>query len=65
MLTMEVYNGTIDPLDHLESFMSLMLLQGASDILICKFFLTTFREMVRDWYARLSLGPIYSFEEFG
>lgn len=34
--TMEDYNGTSDPFDHLESFRSLMLLQGVLDSLMCK-----------------------------
>lgn len=30
-----------------------------------KTFLTTFKEVARAWYIQLSLGSIYSFEEFG
>lgn len=38
---MEAYDGTSDPFDHIESFRSHMLLQGISDALMRKTFLTT------------------------
>ena len=31
----ELYDGTTDPLDHLESFKALMLLHGATDGVMC------------------------------
>lgn len=52
-LVMEAYDGITDPFDYLESFKSLMLLQGPSDVLICKSFLITFRKVVRAWYTQL------------
>jgi len=36
-----MYNGSQDPLDHLESFKTLMHLQGVSDEIMCKAFPTT------------------------
>lgn len=44
-------DGTSDPFDHLENFRSLMLLQGALDVLMYKNFLTTVREVASAWYT--------------
>ncbi|GFY95460.1 hypothetical protein Acr_10g0008450 [Actinidia rufa] len=38
-----VYEGKKDPIDHLDSYKNLMMLQGASDEVICKAFLTALR----------------------
>lgn len=61
---MEAYDGSIDPYDHLESFKTLIILQKASDILMYKSFLCTFRDIARTWYTSLSLDSIGSFKEF-
>ena len=37
----KLYDGTTDPLDHLESFKTLMLLHGATDGVLCCAFLVT------------------------
>lgn len=63
--TLKAYDSTTNPFNHLENFKSLMLLQGASDDLICKSFPTTFRKMVRAWYTRLPSRSIHSSKEFG
>ena len=36
MLQVENYNGNKDPLDHLESFKTLMHLQGISEEIMCR-----------------------------
>ena len=41
---MEPHDGSIDPLDHLESYKALMLLQETSDALLCIIFLVTLRK---------------------
>lgn len=46
-LAREAYGGTSDSFDHLESFKSLMLLHGVSNILMYKMFPITFRKVVR------------------
>ena len=37
----ELYDGTTDPLDHIESFKALMLLHRATDGVLCHAFLVT------------------------
>ena len=39
----ESYYGSKDPLDHLESFKTLMHLQGVADEIMCRAFLTTLK----------------------
>ncbi|XP_077248498.1 uncharacterized protein LOC143888089 [Tasmannia lanceolata] len=59
------YNGTTDPIDHLETFKTLMLLHGASDGFLCRAFSATLTRAARDWYSGLQPWSISSFEEFG
>ena len=40
----ELYDGSFDPLDHLEAFKALMLLHGANDGTMCQAFLTILRK---------------------
>ena len=40
---LETYNGSKDPLDHLESFKTLMHLQGVVDEIMCMAFPTTLK----------------------
>ena len=40
MLQIDSYDGVKDPLDHLETFMTLMHLQGVVDEIMCKAFPT-------------------------
>lgn len=61
---MEAYGGSTDPCDHLESFKALILLKEVFDALICKSFLTIFKDAARAWCTRLPLDSISSFEEF-
>ena len=47
MPQVENYDGNKDPLDHLESFKTLMHLQGIPDEIMCRAFPTTLRGPVR------------------
>ena len=38
LLTIESYDGTVDPIDHLEMFRISMSIQRASDAIMCKAF---------------------------
>ena len=46
MLMVEPYDGSIDLLDHLESYKALMLLQDATDALLYLAFLATLKKIV-------------------
>ena len=47
MSQLESYDGAKDPLDHLESFKTLMHLQGVVDEIICRDFPTTLKGPAR------------------
>ena len=61
MPSIELYDGTTDPLDHLEVYKSRMWIQGAIDALLCIAFSTTLKATAQTWYARLESGSIDSF----
>ena len=50
-------------MDHLESFKTLMHLQGVLDKIICRSFLTTLKGPSRIWFNRLTPNSIDSFIE--
>ena len=43
MLQIDSYNGVKDPLDHMETFKTLMHLQGVVDEIMCRAFPTTLK----------------------
>ena len=57
------YNGVKDPLDHLETFKTLMHLQGVADKIMCRAFLTTLKGTARIWFSRLTPNSISTFKE--
>ena len=57
------YDGNKDPLDHLESFKTLMHLQGVPDEIICRAFPTTLKGPTRIWFSRLTPNSISTFKE--
>ena len=63
MPQIESYNGVKDPLDHLETFKTLMHLQGVPDEIMCRAFLTTLKGTVRIWFSRLTPNSINTFKE--
>ena len=60
---MENYDGNKDPLDQLESFKTLMHLQGVLDKIMCKAFPTMLKGLARIWFSRLTPNSISSFKE--
>ena len=63
MPQVENYNGSKDPLDHLESFKTLMHLQGVPDEIMCRAFPTTLKGSARIWFNRLTPSSIGTFKE--
>ena len=60
---MENYNEYKDPLDHLESFKTLMHLQGVLDEIMCIALPTTLKGPARIWFNRLMSNSIGTFKE--
>ena len=63
MPQVESYDGSKDPLDHLESFKTLMHLQGVADEIMCKAFPTTPKGPARVWFSKLTPNSINTFKE--
>ena len=63
MLQIESYNGVKDPLDHLETFKTLMHLQGVPDEIMCRAFPTTLKGPAKIWFSRLTPSSINNFKE--
>ena len=59
----ESYDGAKDPLDHLESFKTLIHLQGVADEIMCRAFPTTLKRLARIWFNRLTPNSIDTFNE--
>ncbi|XP_077222110.1 uncharacterized protein LOC143855951 [Tasmannia lanceolata] len=57
------YDGTIDPVDHLETFRTMMLLHKVSNGFLCRAFPTTLVGAARELYAGLRPNSINSFED--
>ena len=57
------YNGVKNLLDHLETFKTLMHLQGVPDKIMCKAFPTTLKGPARIWFSRLTPSSINTFKE--
>ena len=63
MPQIESYDGVKDPIDHLESFKTLMQLQGVVDEIMCRVFPTTLKGLARIWFSRLTPNSINTFKE--
>ena len=60
---MENYNENKDPLDHLDSFKTLMHLSGVTDEIMCRAFPITLKGPARIWFSRLTPNSISTFKE--
>lgn len=58
---MEAFEGTKDPLDHLETYRMLMHLQTLPDEIMCRDFPFTLKGPSRAWFRKLKPGSINSF----
>ena len=63
MLQIESYGGVKDPLDHLETFKTLIHLQGVLDVIMCRAFPTMLKGPARIWFSRLTPSSINTFKE--
>ena len=60
---MDSYDGIKDSLDHLETFKTLMHLQGVADAIMCRAFPTTLKGAAKIWFSRLAPNSISTFKE--
>ena len=63
MPQIESYNGVKDPLNHLETFKTLMHLQEVADEIMCRAFPTMLKCSARIWFSRLTPNYISTFKE--
>ena len=63
MPQVESYDESKDLLDHLESFKTLMHLQGVAYKIMCRAFLTTLKGPARIWFSKLTHNSIGTFKE--
>ena len=63
MPQIESYDGVKDPLDHLETFKTLMHLQGVPVEIMCRAFPTILKGPARVWFSRLIPSSINTFKE--
>ena len=63
MLHIDSYDGVKDPLDHLETFKTLMQLQRVADEIMCRAFPTTLKGATRIWFSRLTPNSVSTFKQ--
>ena len=59
---LESFDGSRDPLDHIESFKTSMLLRITLDEVMCKTFPTTLKGVTRVWFGKLPSSTIVNFD---
>ena len=62
MLSLDSYDGTRDPFDHIATFKTTMHLQGVSDKIMCRAFPTTLKGPTQVWFSMIPLNIVSSFE---
>ena len=63
MLRIDSYDEVKDLLDHLETFKTLMQLQGVADEIMCRAFPTTLKGVARILFSWLTPNSISTFKE--
>ena len=63
MPSLDSYDGTPDPFDHIATFKTTMHLQGVPDEIMCRAFLTTLKGLARVWFSKIPPNTVSSFEE--
>ena len=63
MPQIESYDGVKDPLDHMETFKTLMYLQGVADEIMCRAFPMTLKGAARIWFSQLTPNSVNIFNE--
>ena len=63
MPSLDSYDGTRDPFDHIATFKTTMHLQGVPDEIMCRAFPTTLKGPARVWFSKIPSNSVSSFEE--
>ena len=63
MPSLDSYDGTRDPFDHIATFKTTMHLQGILDEIMCRAFPTTLKGPARVWFSKIPSNSVSSFEE--
>ena len=64
MPSLDSYDGTRDPFNHIATFKTTMHLQGVLDEIMCRAFPTTLKGPARVWFSKIPPNLVSSFEEF-
>jgi len=54
----ELYDGTADPLEHMDEFQTAMTFQGKKEAVICRAFPLMLKKVARQWFASLPRNSI-------
>ena len=63
MPSLDSYDGTRDPFDHIATFKTTMYLQGVPDEIMCRAFPTTLKGPAQVWFSKICPSIFNSFEE--
>ena len=63
MPSLDSYDGTRDPFDHIATFKMMMYLQGVPDEIMCRAFPTTLKGSAQVWFSKIPPNTESSFEE--
>ncbi|XP_050259029.1 uncharacterized protein LOC126704030 [Quercus robur] len=61
--SLDSYDGTRDPFDHISTFKTTMHLQGVPNEIMCRAFPTTLKGPTRVWFGKIPPNSVSSFEE--
>ena len=61
--SLDSYDGTRDPFDHIATFKTTMHLQGVPNEIMCRAFPTTLKSPARVWFSKITPNSVSSFEE--
>ena len=63
MPSLDSYNGTRNPCDHIATFKTTIHLQGVPNEIMCRAFPTTLKGLAWVWFSKIPSNTIGSFEE--